>query len=680
MKQKTSARLTAPLLRVLALGCLIVTPLAGCSKSTQAVAPTWEPGALANASDTSAIALATALSELEPDGKRFSISDGIDMSQSVQRADATLSLDDQITYVLAQVGLQARHEQDVIYVEPKAVIAAQDDVAKIITAMPQAPVTARPSAPAAAPEQAEHEVAALENTIRARLHEETVMGQPVRHPRDRKPVMTEPVAVAARGDEKTIGDLIAADAPTQSSPPTHRLADGTLMNAPVVNRRDRAAVAHAPQLAATEPVPTPAVSPVLRTARLSNGTLMNAPVIGKGDRLPEPVALAEVKPAPAPVSEAVAPVELAQAESAVVAEPVATSAVVPESAPIVVEDSKPRRNWARKSAPQTVTDARSVAESVTPTQDSSPDVAVAAAEPASIEDLISARPLSDDAAPVQEKAKAIAAAAPIVMLVPTLKPVQSAQVVPETAPSPAPEVKSELASAPVELAPAGSSASAPVELAVAPESKPARRNWARASRTETPAAVSATETAALAEAGLVAPSDTVADQSKLAADVTTADAPAAGRPAILMNLPASKPTEIPPVVTAQASISDQAGTAVHSANADAALSAMAGADIHPEPSALKNSKNWVAKRGTTLRGTLKDWCDRAGVQLIWRSEFDYPLAATVDVEGDFEGAVRTLLSGFSAAAPQPYGRLHRQGGSGGSVLIVSSRGNDYGDN
>lgn len=88
---------------------------------------------------------------------------------------------------------------------------------------------------------------------------------------------------------------------------------------------------------------------------------------------------------------------------------------------------------------------------------------------------------------------------------------------------------------------------------------------------------------------------------------------------------------------------------------------------------------WSAQRGQTLRAVLEQWCDREGVELNWATSFDYPLQASVTINDTFENAVRTLLTGFTGASPQPFGRLHRQANAGSRLLIIETRGNRYED-
>jgi hypothetical protein len=90
-------------------------------------------------------------------------------------------------------------------------------------------------------------------------------------------------------------------------------------------------------------------------------------------------------------------------------------------------------------------------------------------------------------------------------------------------------------------------------------------------------------------------------------------------------------------------------------------------------------QSWEARPGQTLRKLLQDWCARAGTELSWQAEYDYPIMASFNMAGTFEEAVRMLLSGFHGAKPVPYGRLHYNPAIGQSILIVQAAGNHYGD-
>jgi hypothetical protein len=88
---------------------------------------------------------------------------------------------------------------------------------------------------------------------------------------------------------------------------------------------------------------------------------------------------------------------------------------------------------------------------------------------------------------------------------------------------------------------------------------------------------------------------------------------------------------------------------------------------------------WTAMRGDTLRKVLGDWSRRAGVEMDWLAEYDYPLQASISFNGTFEAAVRSLLSGFEDAHPQPVAALHANSGAGQTVLVVETRGNSNSD-
>jgi Toxin co-regulated pilus biosynthesis protein Q len=88
---------------------------------------------------------------------------------------------------------------------------------------------------------------------------------------------------------------------------------------------------------------------------------------------------------------------------------------------------------------------------------------------------------------------------------------------------------------------------------------------------------------------------------------------------------------------------------------------------------------WTASRGDTLHKVLEDWSHRAGAEFEWSAEYDYPLQASVSFTGTYEEAVRSLLSGFEEAHPQPVAELHANPGAGQMVLVIQARGNSYTD-
>lgn len=88
---------------------------------------------------------------------------------------------------------------------------------------------------------------------------------------------------------------------------------------------------------------------------------------------------------------------------------------------------------------------------------------------------------------------------------------------------------------------------------------------------------------------------------------------------------------------------------------------------------------WRADKGRSLREVLQEWSARSGAELVWSAEYDFPLKASVEVRGSYEDAVRQLIGAFESAQPQPIGRLHDNPAAGQKLLVVETRGNNYGE-
>lgn len=88
---------------------------------------------------------------------------------------------------------------------------------------------------------------------------------------------------------------------------------------------------------------------------------------------------------------------------------------------------------------------------------------------------------------------------------------------------------------------------------------------------------------------------------------------------------------------------------------------------------------WHAEPGDHLHAVIKKWATRAHVELVWSTEYDYPIQASINFSGSFEDAVRGLLTGFVEAKPQPYGRLHDNPTVGQRTLVIEARGNTNSD-
>jgi len=93
------------------------------------------------------------------------------------------------------------------------------------------------------------------------------------------------------------------------------------------------------------------------------------------------------------------------------------------------------------------------------------------------------------------------------------------------------------------------------------------------------------------------------------------------------------------------------------------------------PANLGASITWTSARNSTLRAVLEDWSKRAGVELYWASEYDYPIQSAVNIQGTYEEAVQVLLKGLAESRPRPMGRLHPNLPDGPAVLVIETRQN-----
>lgn len=165
-------------------------------------------------------------------------------------------------------------------------------------------------------------------------------------------------------------------------------------------------------------------------------------------------------------------------------------------------------------------------------------------------------------------------------------------------------------------------------------------------------------------------SEPPAAQNKVSAPDAAADQqPLSAPPPMDMGVMSQEPPadETPVDITA-------AGEADADMTAEAAPQAAPAETTAPEaPKAQVAAGNgaWNGQKGDTLRDTLKNWSDSAGVELYWSIDYDYRLKKNVELDGTYDQAVAALLDQFAEVRPQPYGQLH-QGKDGPRVLVVRS--------
>ena len=111
------------------------------------------------------------------------------------------------------------------------------------------------------------------------------------------------------------------------------------------------------------------------------------------------------------------------------------------------------------------------------------------------------------------------------------------------------------------------------------------------------------------------------------------------------------------------------------AAASDASSVASSTKVQPKSESKNDAKKvappvWVARKGTTLRKTIEEWCRILNWTVIWQpSDLDYANPATRTFEGGFEDAVKQLF--------QPYKNAKRpllvDGWRGNSVIVVSEK-------
>jgi len=80
-------------------------------------------------------------------------------------------------------------------------------------------------------------------------------------------------------------------------------------------------------------------------------------------------------------------------------------------------------------------------------------------------------------------------------------------------------------------------------------------------------------------------------------------------------------------------------------------------------------EDWLAEEGSTLRGLLSEWCERAGWRLIWNSNRNYTLSAGAMFRGRFADVASALIRTFARARPAPLATFFK----GNRVLVVETK-------
>ncbi len=80
--------------------------------------------------------------------------------------------------------------------------------------------------------------------------------------------------------------------------------------------------------------------------------------------------------------------------------------------------------------------------------------------------------------------------------------------------------------------------------------------------------------------------------------------------------------------------------------------------------------NWNAAPGASLQSVLDQWGAKAGVAIVWQTSMNTPVKSAVNADGNFEGAVETLLDQYSSDSARPVGRLNVDPQTGARTLFI----------
>lgn len=66
-------------------------------------------------------------------------------------------------------------------------------------------------------------------------------------------------------------------------------------------------------------------------------------------------------------------------------------------------------------------------------------------------------------------------------------------------------------------------------------------------------------------------------------------------------------------------------------------------------SEAQNSDAWQALSGQSLRDAAAAWSSRAGYELVWDADYDFPIRANVRLKGDFVHVLTNLFNAYASA-------------------------------
>ncbi|WP_175885510.1 toxin co-regulated pilus biosynthesis Q family protein [Burkholderia sp. BCC0044] len=71
--------------------------------------------------------------------------------------------------------------------------------------------------------------------------------------------------------------------------------------------------------------------------------------------------------------------------------------------------------------------------------------------------------------------------------------------------------------------------------------------------------------------------------------------------------------------------------------------------VHALEREPRDQETWQALSGQSLRDTIAAWSSRAGYELVWDADYDFPVRAGIHLTGDFIDVVTNLFNAYAAA-------------------------------
>lgn len=90
----------------------------------------------------------------------------------------------------------------------------------------------------------------------------------------------------------------------------------------------------------------------------------------------------------------------------------------------------------------------------------------------------------------------------------------------------------------------------------------------------------------------------------------------------------------------------------------------------PQPAGPFDIQYWEAKKGQSLRETLRVWAEKSGATLYWQAMGDYFLPENIALHGTFSDVVSAVLDSYTEDSTRPLGQLYQDQEKGPMALVI----------